>query len=118
MPRQIQRIYPDPPAGYDFEEFEYVFNAQTAPSLGTSLAPGQQLLHIPLQLQSDAPYYWREIIVNAPQQGLGMRFTDPFGNQLSDGYVPGWVYAGALVEPEILCPAGSVILVDLTNTAT
>lgn len=115
MPRQIQRIYPDPPEGYDFEEFEYVFNAQTAPSLGTLLAPGQQLLNIPLQLQSDTPFFWREIIVNAPQNGLGIKFIDPYGNTLSDGYVEGWAYAGALVEPQIECPAGSVILVYLTN---
>jgi hypothetical protein len=115
VPRQLQFPYPDPPVGFHWEDFSYVFNGQNTPSLGTILAAGQQLLDVPLSLQSDAPFLLREIIVNAPQNGLGIQFIDPFGNQLSDGFVDGYVYAGAEVEPAILCPAGAVVLVNLQN---
>jgi hypothetical protein len=111
------------PEGFEDEDFEYVFNFQNTPALAAPIAPGQTSLNIPLQLQSDAPYMIRAIQVANPQSVLSIRFRDAFEQFLSDDFVPSWCYAstqgdnGAVQEPELPCPAGSVILVDLKNVS-
>jgi hypothetical protein len=43
------------------------------------------------------------------------RFKDPFGNFLSDDYLPIEDFEGMIQDPAILCPAGGVLFLYLKN---
>jgi hypothetical protein len=83
------------PEGYIDEEFTQYFDQFSVPALGTAEDP------------------------------LGIRFTDPWGNHLSDGFVPVASYNGnqgsqpggipVALESEIVCPPGGIVTVDLKN---
>lgn len=129
MPYLPQSVPFPTPDGWVDEDFVYYFDSTTnTPALGVVLAPGATNYNIPLQLQSDAIFIIRSINVANPQQPLLIRFRDAFGHYLSDDLVPVNNYAsfqplagslpgiqGPVVELELLCPAGSQILVDLGN---
>jgi hypothetical protein len=83
---------------------------------------------LPIQLDNDADYIVRGIyFFNGPTPGVNgvspglMRLWDAHGNPLSAGLslsLGGWANAQGLahgfpIEPEVACPAGSVLLVDL-----
>jgi hypothetical protein len=124
MTYRPQFDYPSPPPGYEDEDFEYVFNDANTPALGVLLASGQTSLSIPLLMQNDAPEYLiRAIQVGNPQALLGIRFRDGFLNPISDPdqFVSSWAFAssqgnnGAVTEPELQCPGGAAILIDIAN---
>jgi hypothetical protein len=126
MPYRPQFDFCDTPEGYRDEDFEYVFTPDTTPALGTVLLSGQVLLGIPLQLQTDAPEYLiRQIQIGTPSEALSVRFRDAFENYISESgpgeFIPSWAYAstqgnnGAIVEPEMVCPRGATILLDMAN---
>lgn len=113
------------PEGFEDEVFEHYFDKNNVPALGQPLTSGQQLLDIPLRLDPDADFYWRAIKITASSGNFFIRFRDPFGNQLSE-FIPAYNYvpsptraqapAGSApvpIEPEIACPAGSIVFVDI-----
>ena len=113
------------PPGYQDKEFVHYFDQTNTPQLNNalSLAAGATLLQIPLQLQGDAPFTLRGIVVNGPGN-FALRFKDPYGNYLSDDFIPiplrdgleeTSVFGQNVVEfePEIPCPLGSIVFVDV-----
>lgn len=124
-----QFAYSDPPEGYADEEFSYYFDGTNTPALNGTLTPGQQINNIPLPTQMDADFIWRATLVDDPDNMLGLQFETPWGDFLSDDFVPvsqsyGGI-AGAIpgvpgnqpvpLEAEIILPRGSVVRVNVTN---
>ena len=93
-----------------------------------------------VQMDNDADQIIRSLFWQGEQQGQGASTTinsvqiqlrDAYGNYLTDGYIPLWLYAyGAGVnppdggsgrakvfEPELYCPKGSVLIFDFFNPA-
>lgn len=114
--------------GYQEVDFLYYFDETSVPDLGAAVAPGEQVLKIPLPFEKDAEYVWRAVQISGNAAPLAIRFYDPFGNELSSavieadrdysGTVGGLNPVGRLpvmLEPEIVCPAGSVLLLDIAN---
>jgi hypothetical protein len=120
-----QYAYPDPPEGWKEEDFVYYFDQTNVPALG--LIPyNQPLSRIVLQLQADAPFKLRGIQVSGNVPSMFMRLYDAHDNQLSQCLVEAdRAYSGTengaepigrlpvIVEPEIYCPAGGFLQVDL-----
>jgi hypothetical protein len=126
MPYRPQYETAETPPGYEDEEFVYVFNPDNTPALGVLLSPGQSSLNIPLALQADASeHIIRSIQIGNPQSNLGVRFRDPFDNYITESgpgeFVPSFSFSspngdsGSVLEPEIPCPPGAVILIDIAN---
>lgn len=117
------------PDAFQDKDFVHYFDQSNTPQLNNalSLAVGGMILGIPLQLQGDAPFDWRGIKVTGPN-GYAVRFRDTSNNYLSNDWVPLDLAVepeetsvfGSLViplEPEIPCPLGSVVLVDVMRQA-
>lgn len=99
--------------------------------------PGQFLNDYVVQMDNDAPQLIRSVFfqgsnqgqASAPQNSGQIRLRDAFGNYITDGFVPIWLYAwGAgetppdggsgrtkVFEPELYCPPGSVLMIDYFN---
>jgi hypothetical protein len=116
--------YAIPPEFRD-KDLTHYFDQNTTTQLNNalSLAAGATLLQIPLQLETSAPFWWRGIKVNGPSN-FAVRFKDPFGNYLSDDWVPlpidyapnePAVFGSNPVdwEPAIECLPGSIVFVDV-----
>ena len=115
--------------GIDDGDFDHYFDYLTVPLLNNSaLATLGIIQNIPLTLQSDWPFYIRGIQVkgmNAADPVVSVRFKDCFGNALSDDFVPldlayapdgtGLYFTNIVMEPELRCPQGGVLLMDLRN---
>jgi hypothetical protein len=125
MSYRPQFPYPTP-EGYIDEEFTQYFDQFSVPALGTALAPAESVFGIPLHLEPGIEYRIRAVEVSAAAEDpLGIRFTDPWGNHLSDGFVPVASYNGnqgsqpggipVALESEIVCPPGGIVTVDLKN---
>ena len=121
MPYRPQYAYPPPPLGYVDEEFEYYFDSTNTPALAH---PPQA--KIPLQLQPDGEFHLRGIQISGNTGNLVCRFWTPNGWPISaclveidraySGTVAGPQPIGRLpvaLEPEVVCDAGSVILLDI-----
>lgn len=119
-----QFTYPTP-SEFDDKDFVAYFDQTNTTQLNAalSLAAGATIIGIPLVLQSDAPFFWRGIKINGPSN-FGVRFRDPYGNYMSSDYLPlpldyepqepAVIGSNPVVlEPQVRCPAGSVILVDV-----
>jgi hypothetical protein len=128
MPYHPQYETVPTPEGYEDEEFVYVFNPENTPALGVLLSPGQSSLNIPLQLQADgSEHIIRSIQIGNPQSNLGVRFRDPFENYITESgvgeFVPSFSFSspdgdnGSVMEPEIVCPPGAAILIDIANVS-
>jgi hypothetical protein len=128
MPYRPQYETTPTPEGYEDEEFVYVFNPENTPALGVLLSPGQSSLNIPLQLQADgSEHIIRSIQIGNPQSNLGVRFRDPFENYITESgvgeFVPSFSFSipdgdnGSVLEPEIPCPPGAAILIDIANVS-
>lgn len=118
-----------PEPGVDDGDFDHYFDYLTVPLLNnTALAASGIIQNIPLTLQSDWPFNIRGIQVKAVNAGdpvVEVQFKDCFGNYLSDDYVPldlayapdgaGLYFTNIVFEPEIRCPQGGVILMNLKN---
>lgn len=124
MSYRPQFLYSTPEKFKD-EDFIHYFDQHNTTQLNNalSLAAGGTIIGIPLQLETDAPFFWRGLKIDGPAN-YAVRLRDPYGNYLTDDYVPlplGFspdapTVAGSPVipmEPEVPCPAGSVILVDI-----
>ena len=127
MYRPQAAYFPAPP-GWQDEEFEYYFDLSSIPAFAEVLAAGQEVTSIVLQLQPDAEFRWRAIQVSNPGSLLGLRFRSPDGTYLSEDYEPMENFSGfpgaaagipgggpVALEPEIVCPAFSVVLLDVKN---
>lgn len=103
------------PPGFRDEEYAHYFDFSNTPALVTALPATSEIAGgIPLKLDSDAPFYLGGFFV---QGSLGMlaRFKDPFGNFLSDDYLPIEDYEGAIIDPGILCAPGGIVFLYLKN---
>lgn len=108
--RDISTRYSKPPVG--FEDHWYIHYYEI------SVSAAQVVNQLPLLIDTDADFYWRATMGNQPGSFL-MRFWDPFGNMLSDNLdVQENVVSNvqpAVHYPEIYCPRGSTVKVDITN---
>jgi hypothetical protein len=115
------------PRGFRDETFHYSFDKTNVAALGVQIPAGQLRNDIVLQLQNDQEFVCRGISVlgadverggTAPSN-LYLWLKDPFGNYLSQTYVPlsryltgsGRTVTGrfpVILEPEIICPAGGM----------
>ena len=113
------------PPEYQDKDFVHYFDQANTTQLNNalSLAAGAYILGIPLQLQADAPFTLRGIKINGPAN-FAVRFRDPYGNYLSDDWIPipleygpeeTTVYGSNEVdfEPQVKCPAGTQVLLDI-----
>lgn len=130
MPYVPQYVTPPTPPGFVDEEFEYYFDSQDTPALAPPL-PGELVAKVVLQLQADAEYIWRAIEISGNTGSTCLRFYDPYGNELSavtveadrsyDATLNGPSPLGRLpvvFEPEIRCPAGGFLMVDVYGLST
>jgi hypothetical protein len=103
------------PPGFRDEEYAYNFDFSNTPGLVTALPATSEIPGgVPLKLDSDAPFYLGGFFL-AGVAGMLVRFKDPFGNFLSDDYVPIEEYAGSIFDPGILCPPGGIVFLYLKN---
>lgn len=123
--------YPPTPVGFEDRYFAHYFDSVTVPLLNNnSLASGAFVQNIGLQLQSDAPFFWRATQI----KGLGganpivaVQVKDPYGNTLSSDYVPLDLYVAPNLnapvfgfcnipmEGEVRCREGSVVWASIKN---
>jgi hypothetical protein len=125
MSYRPQFLYPTPDE-YRDEDFTHYYDTVTNLALSNALShlsAGQMILGVPLQLDTDAAFFWRGLKVIGPAS-YAVRFRDPYGNYLSDDFVPLPLNAApnlpavfgtppVILDPEIACVAGGVILVDI-----
>lgn len=117
------------PEGYEDQDFEYYFDRTNVIALGTTFASGTKVLSIPLPLQPDVDFYWRAVKIaitnSGTANGFMIRFRDGFGNYLSD-LIPAYNYTPSPtpsqpplgsspvpLEPEVFCPAGTTVYIDI-----
>lgn len=113
------------PPEYQDKDFVHYFDQTNTPQLNNalSLAVGATVLGIPLVFEADAPFTWRGIKINGPSN-FAVRFRDPYNNYLSDDFVQIplqdgpqetsiWGSLVVDLEPQIRCPLGTQILVDI-----
>jgi hypothetical protein len=125
MSYRPQYAYPEPPEGTVEEDFVYYFDQTNVPALGT-IATNTPLSKIVLQLEADAPFKLRGVQISGNVGNLYMRLYDAHDQQLSQVLVEAdRAYAGTLngtqpigrlpvvLEPEIPCPAGGFLQIDL-----
>jgi hypothetical protein len=73
-------FYSTPPEFQDKDFIHYFDQTDNAQLLNAlSLAAGQTILGIPLQLETDAPFFLRGIKINGPSN-FAVRLRDPYGN--------------------------------------
>lgn len=117
--------------------FDYVLGPNQDARLA-SVAPGQVITEILLQLDPDAPFLLRGRalrckgvnadggvgILQTPLRGVSSKWTGPVGDFRQQDYVPealqmanfGQLGNPKPVSPQIQYPAGSVLRIDLQNT--
>jgi len=97
--------YSTPPPGWHDEPFDYYFEI--------SATANQPRKEIPIQMDTDADFYWRGVTGFLVGDGnLSLQWRDAWDNQLSDDLI---VSANALgvapncrpISPEVCCPAYS-----------
>jgi hypothetical protein len=133
MSYRPQFAYLPPPPGVREEAFHYSFDSANSDALKLPVAANNQSNNIPLQFERDAEFRIRAILVTSPKDGGGLQpstlqlwLKDPWGNYLMDHPIElntCWSGTGideagrnpVLLEPEIICPAGSQVVVYLTN---
>ena len=138
-----QFAQPGPPQGFHDEDFVHIFNAVTTPVLGSLLLPGASLRDVPLILETDAEFVLQGIDIfdgtNIPDNSnlfLTFQIKEPGGKflmpetaavVLAQAFLPGGLSLNPTgpmsvmtvpVEPELLCPAGGVFLLYVTNTVS
>ena len=120
--RVLQFAYPPAPDGFKDDDFNYVYSALNTPALAQGIPPGGTVLNVPLPLELGAEYRIRSIEVIDPSGLGGFRFRDAFGTLLVEhgAFVlsplafqpsPGCI----ALEPELVCPGGSALTVDIAN---
>ena len=118
------------PDGYQDQDFTYSFDFSNTTLLATPVTGAAfAIQNIILPLQTDEVFLWRgwKVISStiAPMP-LYIQWRDPSGNYLSLCPVPiahialpsgafAWGFATVPIEPEIACPAGSNVLVNISS---
>ena len=100
----------------------YSFDPYNTPALNVRFAPGQQLLRIPLQLQSDAAFIHRGLKLNSSLPSfLGVQLFFPDDTPLTDdivsvsAFTSGTGNPAPILEPEIMSPAGASYQLNVVN---
>jgi len=117
-----QFAYAPAPEGFRDEDFIYVFSGANTPVLASGVAPGQMVLDVSLPLEKGPEYRIRSSEVIDPSGLGGYRFRDAFGTLISEdkAFVPAVLgfepSPGCIsLEPELVCPGGSALMVDVMN---
>jgi hypothetical protein len=125
-----QFAFPTPDGCRD-QEAELFYDTQSNP--GLAVAPGDpaKIYNIPLTIDPDAEFLWRGVkFDHVKNANIGVRFRDPYGRYMSDDFVPIWLChispsntltmggQACIHEPEIVCPAASVVMVDFCSYDT
>lgn len=113
------------------EDFVYSFSQFNVPALAgnITLQPGQTLNDVVLQLQADAPFILRGVLITTyyafgfqlrtsegklmDDVALDLHLTYQGSNALSPYYSMG--STPVVVEPELPCQSGGLLLLDVTN---
>ena len=116
------------PQGYTDQDFTYSFDFSNTTLLATPITGAPIVVqNVILPLQPDEVFLWRGwkvISLTIGPMPFWIQFRDPSGNYLSPCPVPiahialpsgtqGWGFALVPIEPEIACPAGSNVLVNI-----
>lgn len=119
-----------------FRDVPYVKPVTAGQNVSGLIPANGYLLNYVIQLDNDAPQLFRSLFIEGIEQaqaaGIQMQLRDAFGVFLTDGYVPLHLFAlGAgstppdggsgrakVFEPELFCPAGSVLIADFYNPST
>src|ERR1035437_8803161 len=119
-----------------FRDVPYVKPVTAGQNVSGLIPANGYLLNYVIQLDNDAPQLFRSLFIEGIEQaqaaGIQMQLRDAFGVFLTDGYVPLHLFAlGAgstppdggsgrakVFEPELFCPAGSVLIADFFNPST
>ncbi len=123
-----QFAYPTPD-GFRDQDSDQFFDSVAVPQLAAGGA--NPIYSIPLTLDPDAEFRWRGVkFDHVDAANIGVRFRDPWNNYLSDDFIPIWLafispssdeLTGGqccVFEPEIICPAKSVVFVDFISYDT
>lgn len=117
-----QFSYPKAPDGTYDQDFVYSFDPYSTPALNVRFAPGQTLLRVPLQMESDAAFIQRGLKMNPSFTNfLGVQLFTPDDSPISDDLLPLSAYSAntgnpaAILEPEILSPAGASYQLNVVN---
>lgn len=129
--------YTAPPTGYVDAPFVFEFSAWNVTAAFNGVIES-----VPFPLDTDAPYIIRSVVVNATNSDASTRWAarlvTPFGNRLAlhanpnsqtqtpGPYAMGTNFAGTTftptrgrnVYPEIVCPAGSILALDVSIALT
>jgi len=119
------------PKGFRDVEFEVFYDLTTLAALAPAPGSKSPVYDLPLNMDPDAEFRWRGVKTDhLLSLNVGLRFRDPYGNYLSDDFVPVWLafippsltaFTGGqscIHEPEIVCPASSVVLLDVCSYDT
>jgi len=123
MPYRPQFPFAPAPEGWQYEDFQYVFNVTNTPGFTIGLLPGEAFLNIILPFEADAEYRIHSIEVIDPNNVLAVRFRDASGTLITEhgAFVPSQVLevSGRCIpqEPELICTPGSALTLDVVNTA-
>lgn len=122
-----QFFFKTPPG---FRDESFVRPVNIGQDISGVIPAGQFVNNFVIQMDQDAPQIIRSLFVEGAQQdenpNLHIQLRDAYGNFLTDGYIPLWLYAdGAgstspdggsgrakVFEPELYCPPGSVLIAD------
>lgn len=123
------------PTPKGFKDVPFVKPVTYSQNTTGALAAGQYWINYIVQMDYDAEQYIRSIFWQGANQGqsagalqgsVQVQLVDAFGVDLTDGYIPLWLYAwgsgvtqpdggsgrAKVFEPEIYCPKGSVLKVN------
>lgn len=125
MAYRPQYAYPEPPSGWVEEDFVYYFDATNTPALA-GITNNNPVLKIPLQMQADAEFRLRGVEISGNVGNLYLKLYDCYGNELGQALMEAdRAYAGTengpnpigrlpvVFEPEIPCPAGGFLQIDM-----
>jgi hypothetical protein len=125
-----QYFWPTPPG---YQDYGWVRPVTVNQDPSGFIPPGGYLNDYIIPLDNDLPMLLRSLFIEGVQQaaasGLQIQLRDAFGNYLTDGYIPLWLYAtGAgstppdggsgrtkVFEPELYCAPGSNLIADFYN---
>lgn len=109
------------PQGFEDQEYVFWFDGANTVALFRGMAIGDSRDGVPLALDAADPFYLRAIQIVLPSGGeYSVRFRDQAGNYLTDGYVPSLDFQpgpGLVLEPALLCVAGTTLLLDIRRLA-
>lgn len=130
-----QFYWPTPPG---YKDVPFVKPVTFSQNQDATLPAGQQFRNYIIQMDWDAPQLIRSLFWQGANQGQAagplsgseqVQLIDAFDVEMTDGYIPIWLFAwgsgvtqpdggsgrAKTFEPEIFCPAGSVLKVNFFN---